>query len=96
MKFHRSLLILTGINFVSCVLVFYILYRSLPPDQRIGNVYLGWIAWLGILCVGPNFFPDTTRAQWFNKQYGQGTILLLLVNVIAAIGGNSLAYTFVK
>ena len=96
MRFHRSLLVLTAINFISCVIVFSALYKSLSPDERIGNVYLGWIAWLGILCIGPNLFSNATRRQWFNKQYGPGTILLLLVNVIAAIAGNALANILVK
>ena len=95
MKFHRSLLRLTVINFLCCVLVFCALYRYLPADQRFGNVLLDWIAWLGILCIGPNFYSNETRRQWFNKQYGVGTLLLLLVNVLAAIGGNALAYTLV-
>jgi hypothetical protein len=87
---------LTVINFVCCVVVFYGFYRFSADGDKLENAFPGWIAWLGLICAGPNFFSNTTRAKWFCKEHGPGTVILLLVNVIAAIGGNAMAYSLVK
>ena len=98
MTFHKSLRWLTVINFVSCVVFFYLLYRNLPQANDKGlNLLLGWIGWLAMLTfIVPACFSNETRAEWFSKEYGVGTLVLLFVNVIAVIVGDYIAYTLVK
>jgi hypothetical protein len=98
MKFHRSLLLLSGISVGLCTLFFYLSYRSSTNENGKGiTLALGWIGWLGIMAfVGPMVVPPATRAEWFSKQYGAGTIVLLLVTVLAVIAGDSLAYSIAK
>ncbi|HZE83827.1 MAG TPA: hypothetical protein VE035_05920 [Puia sp.] len=98
MKFHKSLRLFTVINFVSCVIFFCCLYHYLISENDKGlNVALGWIGWLAMLTfIVPACISDTTRAEWFSKEYGPGTLLLLFANVIAVIMGDYLAYTLVK
>jgi hypothetical protein len=98
MKFHKTLRLVTGINFIGCIVFFYILYRNLSSSNDRGlNLLLGWIGWLGMLTfIVPAAVSDETRANWFSSEYGKGTLLLLLLNVIATIVGSSIAYTLVK
>jgi hypothetical protein len=98
MAFHKSLRWFTVINFVSCVIFFYLLYRNLPyANDRLINVVLGWIGWLAMLTyIVPACFSNEVRAEWFNKEYGVGTLVLLFVNIIAVIVGSYIAYTLVK
>ena len=46
--------------------------------------------------IVPGCFSAEKRADWFSKEYGVGTLVLLFVNVIAVIVGNYIAYTLVK
>lgn len=99
MKLHRSLVKLTVINFLSCILFFFILYKYSPASEndRMIVVIVGWIGWVGLIAWGgPQFFSDETRAEWFSRKYGVGTIVLFLINVAAAIAGNGIAYSFTK
>ena len=98
MTFHKSLRWFTVINFVSCVVFFYFLYRNLPYDNDRGkHLLLGWIGWLAMLTfLVPGCFSAEARAEWFSKEYGTGTLVLLFLNVIAVIVGDYIAYTLVK
>ena len=50
MTFHKSLRWFTVINFVSCVVFFYFLYRNLSSFNDRGlNLVLRWIGWLAML-----------------------------------------------
>lgn len=99
MKLHPALVKLTIINFFSCILFFFLLYRysRSSENDRMMVVILGWIFWLGLVAyIGPQFFSDETRAEWFSRKYGVGTLVVLLINVAAAIAGNEIAYSFAK
>ena len=98
MKFHRVLVRVTVINFVLCVVFFAILYSKLPyANDRGGNLYLGWIGWLAMMTVVvPACVSDEVRRQWFSGGYGGGSLLLLLVNVLATIGGSVFAFNIIK
>jgi hypothetical protein len=98
MKIHKTLRWFSLINIVSCITFFYVLYRNLPyANDRGVNVALGWIGWLAMLTfIVPACFSDETKTAWFSKGFAVGTILLLLLNVIAVIGGDYFAYTLVK
>jgi hypothetical protein len=98
MKFHKALRLFSLINVASCIIFFCFLYHYLSSENEKGlNVALGWIGWLAMLTfIVPAAISDTTRAEWFSKEYGVGTLLLLLVNVIAVIAGDYLAYTLVR
>jgi hypothetical protein len=98
MKVHKTLLRLTGINAIACFLLFLSLYYF---SSRSGNdmgimLVLGWILWLGIVAIiEPLFFSDGTRAEWFSKKFGVGTLLILLGNVFLGIVCNFIAYSFI-
>lgn len=98
MKFHKTLCWFSAINFGGCLLFFYILYRNLSdPNDRGLNVALGWIGWLAMLTfIVPASVSADTRAEWFSKQYGVGTLLLLLIDVMATIAGSVIANTLAK
>ena len=98
MKFHRSLLLLSGISVVLCTVFFYVSYKSSSDENGKGlTLLLGWIGWLGIMAfVGPLVVPPETRVKWFSKEYGVGTVVLLLVTVLAVMAGDGLAYSLAK
>jgi len=98
MKFHRSLLLLSGISVVLCFLFFYFSYNLSTDENGKGmTLVLGWILWLGVMAlVGPLMISPETRVQWFSKEYGVGTIVLLLITVLGIIAGDSLAYSIAK
>ena len=98
MKFHKVLRWVTVINFGACVVFFYFLYRNLPHANDRGlNLLLGWIGWLGMLTfIIPGCVSDDTRGEWFSKEFGVGTLILLLFNVLATIAGSALTYSLVK
>jgi hypothetical protein len=98
MKFHKILGLVTVVNFLACIVVFYILFRSSSDQNGKGiDLALGWIYWLGIMTfIVPVSVPANIRAEWFSKEYGVGSLVLLLVNVLAAIAGDHIAYTLAK
>ncbi|HVV04748.1 MAG TPA: hypothetical protein VHC96_11035 [Puia sp.] len=98
MKFHRSLLVLSGISVGLCILFFYFSYNLSTDENGKGfTLVLGWILWLGVMALlGPLMISPETRVQWFSKEYGVGTIVLLLVTVLAVIAGNALAYSLTR
>jgi hypothetical protein len=95
MKFHRSLLLLSGISVLLSVAFFYILYKSSSDKNGKGlTLVLGWIGWLGIMAfIVPLIVPSEKRAEWFSKEYGVGSLVLLLATVLAVIAGNGIAYS---
>jgi hypothetical protein len=86
------------INLASCFIFFCCLYHYLSSENDKGlNAVLGWIGWLAMLTfIVPASISGTTRAEWFSKEYGPGSLLLLFGNVIGVIMVNYLAYTLVK
>jgi len=98
MKFHRSLLLLSGISVILCILFFYFSYNLSTDENGKGiTLGLGWILWLGVMALlGPLMVSPETRVEWFSKKYGVGTIVLLLITVLAIIGGDSLAYSIAR
>jgi hypothetical protein len=77
---------------------FYFSYKNSSDENGKGfTLVLGWILWLGVIAlVGPLVISPATRAEWFSKQYGAGTIVMLFVTVLAVIAGDSLAYSLAK
>jgi hypothetical protein len=98
MKFHRSLLVLSGTSVVLCTLFFYFSYNLSTDENGKGmTLVVGWILWLGVMALlGPLMISPETRVQWFNKEYGAGTIVLLLMTVLAVIAGDALAYSLTR
>ncbi|HVU57286.1 MAG TPA: hypothetical protein VHD83_19625 [Puia sp.] len=96
MKFHKTLSYLTLFNFVGSLIVLYCCYRFIPGMEDFGNAILSWIAWLGVFAAEAQFFSADTRSEWFSKEYGPGTVVLLLLNVAAAIAANAMAYSIAK
>ncbi|HEY8971860.1 MAG TPA: hypothetical protein VIM64_22315 [Puia sp.] len=98
MKFHRSLLLLSGISVGLCTLFFYFSYNISTDENGQGmTLVLGWILWLGVMAlIGPMVVSPATRVEWFSKKYGVGTIVLLLITVLALIAGDSFAYSITR
>jgi len=98
MKFHRSLLLLSGISVVLCILFFYFSYNLSTDENGKGmTLVLGWILWLGVMALlGPLMVSPATRVEWFSKKYGVGTVVLLLLTVLAIIAADSLAYSITR
>jgi hypothetical protein len=96
MKIHPALVRLTVINMGICFLMFLLLYLYTPAENRLLGVALGWIFWLGMIArIEPLFFSDDTRVTWYSKEFGTGTLVALLLNVVGAILCNFIAYTCV-
>ena len=98
MKFHRSLLLLSGISVILCILFFYFSYNLSTDENGKGmTLVLGWILWLGVMALlGPLMVSPATRVEWFSKKYGVGTVVLLLLTVLAIIAADSLAYSITR
>jgi hypothetical protein len=98
MKFNKFLGWMTAINLGAAAIFFYILYRNLPyANDRGLNVCLGWIGWLAMLTfIVPGCVSDETRRRWFSKEYGVGSLVLLLLIVLGTIAGSVIAYSLVK
>lgn len=98
MKFHRVLAWIAVINFGAVMIFFYFLYRNLPHANDRGlNVTLGWIGWLAMLTfIIPGCVSDKVRGEWFSKEYGVGSLLLLVLMVLGTIVGSVIAYMVVK
>jgi hypothetical protein len=45
--------------------------------------------------VVPNVVSPETRGEWCSKEYGVGTLVLLLLNVFGVIGASALAYNII-
>lgn len=97
MKFHKTLLLMTAICLPCCFLLFYLIDRNSPENDRVLYMALGWIGYLGMLTyIIPACISDATRGEWFSKPYAVGTLLLLLGNVIGAIIMDYIAFSLVK
>jgi len=46
--------------------------------------------------LGPLMVSPATRLEWFSKKYGVGTVVLLLLTVLAIIAADSLAYSITR
>jgi hypothetical protein len=46
--------------------------------------------------IVPACYSNEVRAEWFSKEYGVGTLILLFGNVITVIVGSYIAYILVK
>ena len=97
MKFHKTLLVMTAICLPCCFLLFYLLDRNSPENDRGIYLVVGWIGYLGMLTfIIPGCISAETRREWFSKPYAVGTLSLLLGNVVGAIVADYIAFTLVK
>ena len=90
MKFHKRLLLITGLNIIISFLFSFSLdsFQGGHHDHSaVGlNMGIGWIFWLGIYTViAPQFLTPEIKSTLFTKPFITGTFLLLLITVISTI-----------
>ena len=89
MRVHPKLLLLSAINFLGAfTLSWYIDSRASESDRMI-NLVLGWIFWLGIFTViFPVFIRDDVKKEWFSGKYVYASFFIFFVNVFIPMLAN--------
>jgi len=87
MKVHKSLIIISAVNFAICLLAFFILDITAAPYYKSLNTLIGWMLWMGIFTlIAPLFLSNQTRVALYNRNYLAGTCIMGLVNFLAIVG----------
>jgi hypothetical protein len=96
MRIHPKLLLLSLINFLGSLAMFYVLNRGISNDNKLINMFIGWIIWLGIFAiVFPVLIKDEVKEEWFSDKYATVSIIIFAANIFIPMLSNFISLKLV-
>jgi len=89
MRVHPKLLLLSAINFLGAFALSWYIDGRIAESDRVLNLVLGWIFWLGIFAVVfPVLIRDDVKKEWFSGKYVYASFIIFFVNVFIPMLAN--------